>query len=161
MADRREMLEAALEEVLEPDEGKPLETEEEHEESEVEVSEEQPSRNEKGQFVAKDETPAEEASLEVATEDAPEAEEAWRLKQEMTAKEAPMVMSDIEGYVSQVDGTWIKSRSHHREHLKQHRMIELGNDVPLQHKPVELSRKEQETRKRKIAELAYAKLSYR
>ena len=91
----------------------------------------------------------------------PEAEEAWKQKQEMTAKEAPTVMSDIEGYVSQVDGTWIKNRSHHREHLKQHRMIELGNDVPTQHKPVELSRKEQETRKRKIAELAYAKLNYR
>jgi hypothetical protein len=91
----------------------------------------------------------------------PEAEEAWKQKQEMTAKEAPMVMSDIEGYVSQVDGTWIKSRSHHREHLKQHRMIELGNDVPKQHKPVELSHKDKEARKRKIAELAYAKLNYR
>ena len=91
----------------------------------------------------------------------PEAEEAWKQKQEMTAKEAPMVMSDIEGYVSQVDGSWISSRSHHRNHLKQHKMIELGNDVPKQHKPVELSRKDQETRKRKIAELAYAKLNYR
>jgi hypothetical protein len=90
-----------------------------------------------------------------------EAEEAWKQKEEMTAKEAPMVMSDIDGYVSQVDGSWISSRSHHREHLKQHRMIELGNDVPKQHKPVEVSRKDQETRKRKIAELAYAKLTYR
>ena len=91
----------------------------------------------------------------------PEAEEAWKQKEEMTAKDAPMVMSDIEGYVSQVDGSWISSRSHHRSHLKQHKMIELGNDVPKQHKPVELSRKDQETRKRKIAELAYAKLNYR
>lgn len=91
----------------------------------------------------------------------PEAEEAWKQKQEMTAKEAPMVMSDIEGYVSQVDGSWISSRSHHRSHLKQHKMIELGNDVPKQHKPVEIDRKTQETRKRKIAELAYAKLNYR
>jgi hypothetical protein len=90
-----------------------------------------------------------------------EAEEAWKQKEEMTAKDAPMVMSDIEGYVSQVDGSWISSRSHHRSHLKQHRMIELGNEVPVQHKPVELSRKDQETRKRKIAELAYAKLNYR
>jgi len=49
----------------------------------------------------------------------PEAEEAWKQKQEMTRREAPMVMSDIDGYVSQVDGTWIKSRSHHRSHLKQ------------------------------------------
>ena len=95
------------------------------------------------------------------TLDTPEAEEAWKQKEEMTAKEAPMVMSDIEGYVSQVDGSWISSRSHHRSHLKQHKMIELGNEVPVQHKPVELSRKDQETRKRKIAELAYAKLNYR
>ena len=91
----------------------------------------------------------------------PEAEEAWKQKEEMTAKESPMVMSDIEGYISQVDGSWISSRSPHRSHLKQHRMIELGNEVPVQHKPVELSRKDQETRKRKIAELAYAKLNYR
>jgi hypothetical protein len=90
----------------------------------------------------------------------PEAEEAWKQKQEMTRREAPMVMSDIEGYVSQVDGSWIKSRSHHRSHLKQHKMIELGNDVPMQHKPAEISRKSQEARKRQIAELAYAKLNY-
>jgi hypothetical protein len=88
----------------------------------------------------------------------PEAEQAWKEKEEMTRREAPMVMSDIEGYVSQVDGTWIKSRSHHRSHLKQHRMIELGNDVPLQHKKIELSRKSNEQRKRQIAEMAYEKL---
>ena len=88
----------------------------------------------------------------------PEAEEAWKLKQEMTAREAPMVMSDIEGYVSQVDGTWIKSRSQHRAHLKEHRMIELGNDVPTQHPKIELTRKSNEARKRQIAEMAYAKL---
>ena len=88
----------------------------------------------------------------------PEAEEAWKLKQEMTAREAPMVMSDIEGYVSQVDGTWIKSRSQHRAHLREHRMIELGNDVPTQHPKIELTRKSNEARKRQIAEMAYAKL---
>lgn len=88
----------------------------------------------------------------------PEAEEAWKLKQEMTYREAPMVMSDIEGYVSQVDGSWIDSRSKHRNHLKQHRMIELGNDVPKQHRPLDLDRKSKEARKRQIAELAYEKL---
>jgi len=91
----------------------------------------------------------------------PEAEQAWKEKEKMTHREAPMVMSDIEGYISQVDGTWIKSRSHHRNHLKQHRMIELGNDVPMQHKPAEINQKSQEARKRQIAELAYAKLNYR
>ena len=91
----------------------------------------------------------------------PEAEAAWKEKQEMTYREAPMVQSDIEGYVSQVDGTWIKSKSMHRDHLKQHKMIELGNDVPTQHKTAEISKKSQEARKRQIAELAYAKLNYR
>jgi hypothetical protein len=88
----------------------------------------------------------------------PEAEEAWKQKEEMTRREAPMVMSDIEGYVSQVDGTWIKSRSHHRAHLKEHRMIELGNDVPMKHQEAKLSKQSMEARKRQIAELAYAKL---
>jgi hypothetical protein len=89
------------------------------------------------------------------------AKASWQDKVAMKSRESPMVMSDIEGYISQVDGTWIKSRSHHRSHLKQHRMIELGNDVPTQHKPAEISKKSQEARKRQIAELAYAKLNYR
>jgi hypothetical protein len=90
-----------------------------------------------------------------------EADEAWRQKLEMTPKETAMVMSDIDGYISQVDGTWIKSRSHHRSHLKQHRMIELGNDVPMQHKPADISTKSKEARKRDIAEQVYQKLSYK
>ena len=88
----------------------------------------------------------------------PEAEEAWKLKQEMAYREAPMVMSDIPGYISQVDGSWIDSRSKHRAHLKQHRMIELGNDVPMKHPEIKLSRKSQEERKRQIAEMANARL---
>ena len=113
-----------------------------------------------GNAVAKKQQSDKEFYLEFwgYTLDTPEAEEAWKLKQEMTYREAPMVMSDIEGYVSQVDGTWIKSRSHHRSHLKQHRMIELGNDVPTQHRKIELSRKSNEARKRQIAEMAYEKL---
>ena len=88
----------------------------------------------------------------------PEAEAAWTEKLNMTAREAPTIISDIEGYVSQVDGTWIKSKSMHRDHLKQHRMIELGNDVPMQHKKIEMSSKSNEARKRQIAEMAYEKL---
>jgi hypothetical protein len=89
------------------------------------------------------------------------AKASWQDKLEMKAKEAPMVMSDIDGYISQVDGTWIKSRSQHRSHLKQHRMIELGNDVPMQHKQADMSTKSKEARKRDIAEQVYQKLSYK
>ena len=74
MADRREMLEAALEDVLEPqDEGKPVDTEVEDEE--VEVSQDEPARNEKGQFVAKEEASAEEESVEAVAEDTTESEQ--------------------------------------------------------------------------------------
>ena len=89
-----------------------------------------------------------------------EAKKSWIEKQNQPKQLTHMIQSDIEGYVSQVDGSWITSRSHHRNHLKQHRMIELGNDVPTQHKPIEISRISNETRKRQIAEMAYEKLKY-
>ena len=90
-----------------------------------------------------------------------EAQKSWHEKQNQPKQLTHMVMPDIGGYVSMVDGTWIKSRSHHRSHLKQHGMIELGNDVPTAHKPADMSTKSKEARKRQIAELAYAKLQYK
>ena len=93
--------------------------------------------------------------------DTPEAEQAWKDKQAMTRKEAPMVVPDIEGHISMADGTWVSSRSKHRENLKRNNCVEVGNDVPMEHKPIEISRKDQEARKRQIAEIAYSKLNYR
>ena len=66
MADRREMLEAAMNEV---------ENEAEHEEVQEEVSQDEPTRNEKGQFVAETEEPTEEESVEAVAEDASEPEQ--------------------------------------------------------------------------------------
>jgi len=88
----------------------------------------------------------------------PEAEEAWQAKLNMTPKEAPMVMPDIAGHISMADGQWVGSRSSHRENLKRNNCIEIGNDVPMEQKKHTLSRAENESRKRQIAELAYAKL---
>lgn len=42
---------------------------------------------------------------------------------------APMVMGDIQPYISQIDGSLITSRSHHRTHLKDHNCVEIGNDT--------------------------------
>jgi len=86
------------------------------------------------------------------------AKASWQDKIAMKTRAAPMVMSDIEGHISMADGTWVSSRSKHRENLKRNNCIELGNDVPTQQKVHEFSRKDQETRKRQIAEVAYAKL---
>jgi hypothetical protein len=93
--------------------------------------------------------------------DTPEAEQAWQDKLNMTRREAPMVVPDIAGHISMADGSWISSRSKHRENLKRNNCVEIGNDVPTQQKPIEFSRKEQEARKRQIAEITYSKLNYR
>ena len=43
--------------------------------------------------------------------------------------DAPMVIGDIEPYQSQVTGEMITSRSKHREHLKQHGCVEVGDQT--------------------------------
>jgi hypothetical protein len=89
------------------------------------------------------------------------AKASWQDKVAMKSREAPMVMPDIQGHISMADGTWVGSRSSHRENLKRNNCVEIGDAVPTQHKTIEFSRKEQEARKRQIAEIAYSKLSYR
>jgi hypothetical protein len=89
------------------------------------------------------------------------AKASWQDKLEMKFREAPMVMPDIEGHISMADGTWVSSRSKHRENLKRNNCVELGNDVPMERKVHEFSKKEQQERKRQIAEIAYSKLNYR
>lgn len=41
---------------------------------------------------------------------------------------APLVMPDIAEYTSMIDGSRIGSRSQHREHLKAHGCVEIGNE---------------------------------
>jgi hypothetical protein len=91
---------------------------------------------------------------------AEEAQKSWEAKQKQPIRQASMVQSDIQGYISQVDGSWIDSKSKHREHLKQHRMIELGNDYLTEQKKHEVSKQSQEMRKRAIAEQIYSKIKY-
>ena len=90
--------------------------------------------------------------------DGEEADKAWQDKLNMTPKQAPMVIPDIGGHISMADGTWVSSRSSHRENLKRNNCIELGNDVPTQQKKHELSSREREHLKRTIAEVTHAKL---
>lgn len=42
---------------------------------------------------------------------------------------APMVINDLAPYKSMIDGSMITSRSQHRNHLKQHNCIEVGNET--------------------------------
>ena len=41
---------------------------------------------------------------------------------------APSVITDLEPYRSPVDGSIINSRSDHRNHLREHKLIEVGNE---------------------------------
>lgn len=50
-------------------------------------------------------------------------------------KTSGQVMPDIAPYKSMIDGTIIGSRSVHREHLRQHGCVEIGNDSSLHHEP--------------------------
>jgi hypothetical protein len=45
-------------------------------------------------------------------------------------REATRIMSDISPYQSVITGEMITSRSKHREHLKRHDCIEVGNEKP-------------------------------
>lgn len=67
---------------------------------------------------------------------------------------APMVAADIAPYQSMCDGSWITSRSQHRAHLKQHGVIEIGNEKIKPPGPL----KPPPGLKQRIAEIAYEKL---
>ena len=45
------------------------------------------------------------------------------------------IMPDIKPYKSMIDGTMITSRSQHREHLRAHGCVEVGNDSSLYRQP--------------------------
>ncbi len=69
---------------------------------------------------------------------------------------APYVIGDIQPYKSMQTGEMITSRSHHRTHLRQHGLIEIGNEVKAamtQHRPKD----DREGRRRTIAEVLNAK----
>jgi len=53
---------------------------------------------------------------------------------------APFVVADIKPYTSVITGEPITSRSQHREHLKQHRCIEIGNERQPEFKAPDVSR---------------------
>lgn len=72
---------------------------------------------------------------------------------------APAVMGDIKPYTSMVDGSLITSRSHHREHLRQHGCIEVGNDSSLK-RTERPALKPSGNLKEQIAAHVYSKLRY-
>lgn len=64
------------------------------------------------------------------TPETPEAEQAWgdKLALDERASGSFYVVRDIGEYTSPVDGTRITSRSAHRDHIRRHDLIEIGNE---------------------------------
>lgn len=71
---------------------------------------------------------------------------------------APAIMSDIQPYRSMQTGEMITSRSKHKSHLKEHGLVEVGNETSYmmdKAKPKPIDKKK---RKRDIANIVNAKL---
>jgi putative FmdB family regulatory protein len=64
---------------------------------------------------------------------------------------APMVIADIQPYQSMATGEMITSRSQHREHLKAHGLIEVGNEKPQPKKSFTQDKKQKEALRSEIA----------
>jgi hypothetical protein len=62
---------------------------------------------------------------------------------------APMVVADIQPYKSMLTGEMITSRSHHRDHLKSHGCVEVGNESVKPKKTSWLETKQQKESLRK------------
>jgi hypothetical protein len=52
-----------------------------------------------------------------------------------SVSDAPMVMPDLQPYRSPLDGSIVSSRSSHRAHMREHGVIEVGNERPKPRPP--------------------------
>lgn len=89
-----------------------------------------------------------------------EAEEAWRQKCEMMMRQnvqTHLISTDYQPYRSMVTGEVIQGRAQHREHMKKHGLVEIGNETKYL-KPKE---KTPDPRlKETLARVVYEKLRY-
>jgi len=63
------------------------------------------------------------------------------------------IMLDIQPYKSMVDGSMITSRSKHREHLRQHNCIEIGNET-MQNTPPPVQSNRREMLHRRLGDMS-------
>lgn len=87
------------------------------------------------------------------------AEEAWANKLAMHKGQfrSAEVYDDLKPYRSMQTGEYIESRSKHRDHLKRHGLIEVGNETSYvtKQKQVELNR---QGAKEMLAQIVHSKL---
>ena len=77
----------------------------------------------------------------------------WCREDVAETSNSPQIMLDIQPYTSMVDGSVITSRSKHREHLRQHNCIEIGNEK-MQNTPPPPSTNRRELLHRRLADMS-------
>jgi hypothetical protein len=92
-------------------------------------------------------------------EGSPEAEQAWADKLALHNGVAAQhyVIGDISAYRSMATGQIVEGRSAHREHLRRHNLVEVGNDLD---KATPKAAKPDHRLKETIARQVYEKLRY-
>jgi len=71
------------------------------------------------------------------------------VKRESLARRLQIV-PDIQPYRSMIDGSTIGSRSRHRDHLRAHGCIEIGNETQPVPAPIETPKAQRDARKRAL-----------
>lgn len=59
----------------------------------------------------------------------------WRKRNRGRDKRGLHVIPDIEPYLSPIDGKVVSGRRQHRDHMRAHDVIEVGNEKPTKFKP--------------------------
>lgn len=77
----------------------------------------------------------------------------WYREDFAETSNSPQIMLDIQPYTSMVDGSVITSRSKHRDHLRAHNCIEIGNEK-MQNTPPPPSTNRRELLHRRLADMS-------
>lgn len=67
---------------------------------------------------------------------------------------APQITTDIQPYRSMITGERIAGRSQHRDHLRRHGCVEVGNEMPKARKPTTSKTSRRETLHRQLADVS-------
>ena len=77
----------------------------------------------------------------------------WYREDFAETSDGPQIMLDINPYKSMVDGSMITSRSKHREHLRKHNCIEIGNET-MQNTPPPVQTNRREMLHRRLGDMS-------
>ena len=76
--------------------------------------------------------------------------EAIEIGEQSASESLHQIMPDIQPYQSMADGSMIMGRRQHREHLRQHNCIEIGNETMQTNKPAPIDNRREVLREQLV-----------